>query len=438
MKHFYVSIVLLLMCLLRAGAFPDDQKNLFNAVRSGNIAEVKRCLAAGAKINSREIVRTKPRLDDPSAKTETQGDTPLMIASYDGRLEVVKLLLAHGADVNLTGEAGYTPLMHAMRHRHADVAVLLLKNGAKPDQRNENGQTAICFAANENDAALVTLLLDLGADINGGTSWTPLMDAAYNGQIDMVKLLLKRGANVNPQRDIYMTPLECALVQGNDDVATLLRNAGGKVRSAAVLEQQAAKSRKAAQAEAIRRQADDLRFRNQRVITPEDQDVVEAALQDMIAYKGKDWFQYDPAQYDIALADTTASGLGLIMDNQLNGELDVAQANDVTREMREQLQQRNGVSTSLKDFKPRDPHILMIENKTDGKASGSLSVNFTAKYPHSRGWIQFCLPAYSKQHEAVVLRFSMGPSAHGMAGTYFLIKQNGKWHVKWRCFAHYV
>jgi ankyrin repeat protein len=432
-------VALLLTCLLQAYTLPDDpQASLFKAIRSGNVAEVERTLAAVPNLNSREVVPTKPRLDDPSDKKEMLGDTPLMIATQEGGLELVKLLLAHGADVNASGEAGSTPLMEGIRYQHSDLAVLLLEKGAKPNQRNIHGDTAIVFAANEGNAPLIITLLDHRADINGGTGWTPLMDAAYNGRENIVVLLLKKGANVNLRRGNMMTPLECALVQHNDDIAALLRKAGGKGRSAAVLaqdnEKYQAKWLKEAGMDAAQLQAKALRFRKERLLTPEDQTVIETAMTDMLAYQGKDGFLAHPAQQDIALINITAVGPWLFSDDQLNGELDVAQANDVTRDMREHLQQRNWVSTSLTDFKPRNTHILLVDEK---RVDNRLD-NLPNDYPHIQAWVRICLPGYSKLRDAVVLRFTAGPSAHGMAGTYFLIKSQGRWQVKWRCFAHYV
>lgn len=439
MKTLWIAAALFLMGLLQLGALSDDQKtNLFAAVRSGNVTEVERCLAAGANINSREVVPTKPRLDDHSGKKETLGDTPLMIAAQSGHLDIVKLLLARGADVNASGEAGYTPLMGALVCRQPEIALFLLEKGANPNRINGNGDTAIIFASNAGYPDVVAGLLDHGADINGGTGWTPLMRAAYDGDENVVMLLLKRGANVNLRRENGMTPLECALIQHNDEIATLLRKAGGKGRSAAVLDKEIEQANvqmlKAARIEAARRQANSQRFRNERLLTPEDQDVVETALLDMLAYQGKDGFRVNPAQHDIALVNVTAVNMGLLGDEQLNCELDVERANEVTLDMREHLQQRNWMPTSLKDFKPRNTHIILVEEKDVGGSFSSLG----NKYPHIRGWAQICLPGYSKQHNAVVVRFITGPSAHGAAGTYFLVKQDGKWHVKWRQFAHYA
>jgi ankyrin repeat protein len=434
MKSPCLAVALILMCLLGPVALADGPtQSLFAAIRHGNAAEVQRCLSEGASVNGREVVAVKPRIDDRSGRTKALGDTPLMAAAQSGRIALVKLLLAHGANVNGTGECGYTALMEAVRRPDREIARLLLERGAKPNVQNENGDTAIVFAANEGDVALVAALLDHGADINGGTGWTPLMEAAYCGYPDVVRLLLKRGAPVNLQQGNSMTPLECALAQSDADMAALLRKAGGRKRPAAALQRESVQLRETERADAAQRQADARRFSKERILTPEDQGVMEAALRDLRTYQGAAGFTADPARPDIALVDVTDSGTGMISDDQLNGELDDSQASDITREIRVQLQQRNGASTPLTGLGPHDPHIVLVDEKSTGWMA-----RFQETHPHVRAWVQIYLPAYSPQHDAVVLRFEAGPSAHGMSGTYFLVRSDGRWRVKWRHFASYA
>src|SRR5262249_25095779 len=156
-------------------------ERLFEDIRHGDVVSVQRLLNMGANPNAREIVLTKPSLSEHSKGNEEKlGDTALMVAAHEGHLNIVKLLLHRGADVNGRGMNGFTPLITAASRRHRDIVRLLIARGARPNQRNDNGDTAIIFAANAGQTSLVDVLLRKRADINGGTGWTPLMEAAYN------------------------------------------------------------------------------------------------------------------------------------------------------------------------------------------------------------------------------------------------------------------
>lgn len=102
--------------------------------------------------------------------------------------------------------------------------------------------------------------------------------------------------------------------------------------------------------------------------------------------------------------------------------------------MRQQLQHRNGESISLADFKPDSNRIVMIGIPLKDKPKWS----FYTDYPHARCRIGTCLPGDSQDGTAVVVRFSIGPTAHSALGTYLLVKQQGEWKVKWRHFSFFT
>jgi hypothetical protein len=310
------------------------------------------------------------------------------------------------------------------------VARLLLQHGAKPNQRNDSGQTALGFAANAGDVALVDLLLRHGADINGGTAWTPLMDAAYNGWEEVVKLLIRKGADVNFHPRGYMTPLECAQGQGHTSIVAMLRRAGGKGRSPAAMRRAMDQAAKALKAQLARQQPPG---RDQE-LTPEDQQVIETVLLDLLAYKGKDLFLLTEPVDRIILVDRTSQSRGLLMDDQLNSELDERQANDVSLAIRDYLAQRNSSPVSLAGFKSTAPTIL-LRSEEEARAIFAGAVH---PAPEARAWVQVYLPGYSPERDRAVLRFAFGPTPHGAAGTYYLRKQEGVWRVEWRHFAIFV
>ena len=66
----------------------------------------------------------------PPNLTNSQGDTLLMLAAYHGRIETVKTILGHGADVNLVNGRGQTPLSGAVFKNHLDVVSVLVQYSA--------------------------------------------------------------------------------------------------------------------------------------------------------------------------------------------------------------------------------------------------------------------------------------------------------------------
>ena len=95
---------------------PAQAGNLGDLVRNGDVAAVTSALDKGAAIN------------------EVDGVTALYIACEAGNVELAKLLINRGADVNLPVSWQRTPLYAANKGRYADIVKLLLDSGANPNQ----------------------------------------------------------------------------------------------------------------------------------------------------------------------------------------------------------------------------------------------------------------------------------------------------------------
>ncbi|HEX7898553.1 MAG TPA: ankyrin repeat domain-containing protein [Planctomycetota bacterium] len=119
------------------------------------------------------------------------GVTPLALACETGHEELVRLLLDAGADAKPEGL-----LMTAARVGRPGPVSLLLARGAKADA--EKGQTALHWASAEGHAEVVRLLLKAGAERRRLSSgFTPLLLAARNGKSEVVRVLLEAGADPN-------------------------------------------------------------------------------------------------------------------------------------------------------------------------------------------------------------------------------------------------
>jgi ankyrin len=175
--------------------------------------------------------------------------TPLHVASYFGNTEIVRLLLDHGADLEAaTGNTGEKPLHKVSygkyRSQEGGVRVthLLLDLGADVNTRRNDHQTPLHLASYYGNVEIVRLLLDHGADLEaatGNTGEKPLHKVSYGKYrfqedgVHATQLLLDRGADVNIQRNDHQTPLHLASYFGNVEIVRLLLNHGADLEAIA-------------------------------------------------------------------------------------------------------------------------------------------------------------------------------------------------------------
>ncbi|KNC47506.1 uncharacterized protein AMSG_11713 [Thecamonas trahens ATCC 50062] len=147
--------------------------------------------------------------------TNTAAATSLYLAAQSGSIEVVRMLLAAGANPNSAKDDGWTPLMIAVHRRHLKVARVLIGSGAEVNQRNANGATALYVAAQLGFLAAVNLLLEAQASplaAKAVDGWTALHVATTGGFEDVVAALLAAGANPHAAAHDGETPLHIAAI----------------------------------------------------------------------------------------------------------------------------------------------------------------------------------------------------------------------------------
>jgi uncharacterized protein len=159
--------------------------------------------------------------------------TLLSLAVLGGDSSLTTSLLLAGADPNLP--IGNSSLVTAIKTRQAnrlDIVRILLEHGADPNCRSDVYATAIHAAVGESCTDIVRLLLEYGARINelGDDGMTPLWAACMWRDPEMVKLLLEHGADFNLRNSTLGTsPIEEAIRNGNQEIIQLLVTAGAIV-----------------------------------------------------------------------------------------------------------------------------------------------------------------------------------------------------------------
>lgn len=211
--------------------------DLFDAIRAGNGAEVRAILdREPAAVNRRNA----------------RGHTPVLIAQYHHKGEIVQQLLAHDPEldvfdascvgrseriaqlldadpalVNAYNGDGFFPLGLAAFFGHAAAVKLLLARGADVTAvaKNPMKVQALHSAAASHDLDVVKALVEAGAPVNTGQQegWTPLHEAARHGDLEIARVLLAKGADPKRPNDNGVSAIGLAAEAGNVNMLKLLK-----------------------------------------------------------------------------------------------------------------------------------------------------------------------------------------------------------------------
>ncbi len=176
MKKIVYLVALVVLSWAHAGSYDD----FFIAIKRDDAAAVQDLLRRGFDPNTPSpdglhglyLALREPSLkvaqaliDWPKTNLESrtpQDESPLMMAALKGQTELVRQLIAKGADVN---KPGWAPLHYAATSGHLEIMNLLLEHHAFIDAESPNGTTPLMMAAHYGTPAAVKLLLDAGADV---------------------------------------------------------------------------------------------------------------------------------------------------------------------------------------------------------------------------------------------------------------------------------
>ncbi|KAG7124922.1 Ankyrin repeat domain-containing protein 50 like [Verticillium longisporum] len=231
--------------LLGAGADTDTpdmsgDTPLIVAARNGKIDMMELLLDGGA---------------DPDIRDWRRGQTALSLAAEAGHDGMVDLLCRHGAAASLADDHGMTPMAHALENNHEDVARRLADHEALHDPRvaaqilsdtlagvrakivdpygDLGDEVALTRAAADGCEDVVKRTLEHGVnvDVTDEDGRTPLSHAAGNNNIEIATLLLGKGADVNSRDNMQWTPLMAAAERGHKQAISLLLERGADVNA---------------------------------------------------------------------------------------------------------------------------------------------------------------------------------------------------------------
>jgi uncharacterized protein len=280
--------------LLKAGADANSfqaegQSALMTAAKAGNVGAVKALLDHGAEVNAKESWRgqtalmwasaenhpavvqvlvehgaevnavssvfdfsgMKPKPGDVPMHFPRGGFTALLFAARGGFTECAKILLEHGADIKAADPDGTSALVLAIINGHFDTAAFLLDRKADPNAADSYGREALFAAIDMRDIYgsnrpaprdsgkvepldLIKMLLDRGADVNAkltklippravldfpdvmmGEGATPFLRAAKSADVPLMQLLLEKGADPKVVTKAGVTALMVAAGMGH-------------------------------------------------------------------------------------------------------------------------------------------------------------------------------------------------------------------------------
>jgi ankyrin repeat protein len=229
----------------------NEHTGLFKACEDGSLDIAKVLVDAGANINFKSKERYTPlffavqynrkpiveylvskgvKIDEKNGQLE---HTAMIKACEDGSLDIVKVLVDAGANINLKSKGEFSPLLYAVENKRKPIVEYLVSKGVNIDEKNGHlGNTALIKACEFGSLDIAKVLVDAGANINlkSKAGFTPLFYAVQKNHKPVVEYLISKGVNVDEKNGQEgSSALYQASYDGLLEIVTMLVDAGADV-----------------------------------------------------------------------------------------------------------------------------------------------------------------------------------------------------------------
>ncbi|XP_062934805.1 ankyrin repeat and SOCS box protein 3 isoform X3 [Cynocephalus volans] len=205
-------------------AYSDTCSTVGLAAREGNVKVLRKLLKKGRSVNV----------------ADNRGWMPIHEAAYHNSIECLRMIIhADSSDNYIKTKTfeGFCALHLAASQGHWKIVQILLDAGADPNEATLEETTPLFLAVENGQIDVLRLLLRHGADVNGSHSmcgWNSLHQASFQENAEIVKLLLKKGANKECRDDFGITPLFVAAQYGKLESLSILISSGANVNCQAL------------------------------------------------------------------------------------------------------------------------------------------------------------------------------------------------------------
>lgn len=231
---------------------PEELKRLTKVEKSSAKKEKGKKVRSEAEIERatkdlfEELKKANPNLShiqslimedgaDVNSMMEDKGATPLFVASASDNEELIRVLVKSGAKVNFQNKQGVTALQTAVVNENVNAVKVLIELGADVNLKNEIGYTPLHLGAEGDEIEIVRMLIEAGANLHategveGGTPLHRVVSNQAQGNVEIAKLLISYGADVNFQNADQSAPLHWACGNNKLTLVKILVEAGADV-----------------------------------------------------------------------------------------------------------------------------------------------------------------------------------------------------------------